>query len=598
MRNKLMFLTLLFGFLISTSYAEIVTYEKTVKKIIGTSQSIDDAKTMAVADAKREIIEQAGTYIQSISVVKNGQLVQDDISAIAMGVLKTQVISMEKILEGDSFGIVVTVRADVDTATLRDKIDRIRDNKELLDKYKKINNSLNEQLAINSELEEKVTKLEQMLKTANEQQRQYIDEQKKEAKIKYKEIANTLRIDNLIKDSITLIFDSKYAHPTTERDAKIYIQELGQAHKKLDKVLRLDPKNHTAFNLMGVISYQVGSYAAAIDYYSLAIKFKPNDSNTYSNRALAYIKTNQIKLALKDFNNAIKLDPNNRTPYENRSNLYKKLGKYDLAIKDHKAVIQLDPESYRTYFNYYYIGHIYKEVGEYSEAIKYFDISLNMNPQYADSYLERGISYHMKKEYMMAEKDYTMAISLEDKPDYYNNRSLLYMDSGKYDLAIKDITTAINAKHLTTNKAAYYNTRGLIYYNLEKYEQAIEDYNSSLSLNPKYALSYHRRGISFLDLKKYNKAVDDFTSVIKLEPNNAEAYLDRAKTFYFLKENSLAIKDYTRAIELAPKNPYAYISRGAVYYISGETDKGCNDMNTACKLGNCQGLNFNDVTCE
>lgn len=50
---------------------EIQTITHTVKQPFGGSQSPDDARISAVAKAKREALEKAGTYIESITVVKN-----------------------------------------------------------------------------------------------------------------------------------------------------------------------------------------------------------------------------------------------------------------------------------------------------------------------------------------------------------------------------------------------------------------------------------------------------------------------------------------------------------------------------------------------
>lgn len=72
MKNILLFIIL--AIVVIPSYAEIKTYTQWSKKIIGSNQSIDDVKLAAVADAKREIIEKAGTYIESLTIVKDGTL--------------------------------------------------------------------------------------------------------------------------------------------------------------------------------------------------------------------------------------------------------------------------------------------------------------------------------------------------------------------------------------------------------------------------------------------------------------------------------------------------------------------------------------------
>jgi hypothetical protein len=67
------FLTVLLLLPVS-AIGEIQTVTHTVKQSFGGSQSPDDARISAVAKAKLEALEMAGTYIESLTVVKNSQV--------------------------------------------------------------------------------------------------------------------------------------------------------------------------------------------------------------------------------------------------------------------------------------------------------------------------------------------------------------------------------------------------------------------------------------------------------------------------------------------------------------------------------------------
>ena len=90
------FLTVLLLLPVS-AFGEIQTVTHTVKQSFGGSQSPDDARIAAVAKAKREALEIAGTYIESLTVVKNSQVDKDEILALAAGVLKAEVVSQKKL---------------------------------------------------------------------------------------------------------------------------------------------------------------------------------------------------------------------------------------------------------------------------------------------------------------------------------------------------------------------------------------------------------------------------------------------------------------------------------------------------------------------
>ena len=70
------------------AYARIKTYTYTIRQPFGGSQSPDDARIAGIARAKREILEMAGTYLETLTIVKQGKLDKDDIIALAAGVIR------------------------------------------------------------------------------------------------------------------------------------------------------------------------------------------------------------------------------------------------------------------------------------------------------------------------------------------------------------------------------------------------------------------------------------------------------------------------------------------------------------------------------
>jgi hypothetical protein len=108
-----------------SAFGEIQTVTHTVKQSFGGSQSPDDARISAVAKAKREALEMAGTYIESLTVVKNSQVDKDEILALAAGVLKAKVVSQKNYASEDAFGIDVIVKVVVDTSVLEERVKKL-----------------------------------------------------------------------------------------------------------------------------------------------------------------------------------------------------------------------------------------------------------------------------------------------------------------------------------------------------------------------------------------------------------------------------------------------------------------------------------------
>ncbi|MDY7001819.1 MAG: hypothetical protein SVS15_08565 [Thermodesulfobacteriota bacterium] len=161
--------------------AEIKTYTQTVKQAFGGSQSPDDARIAATARAKRECLEQAGTYLETLTVVKQGQLNKDEILALAAGVLKTKIISEKKYATEDIFGITVTAQVDVDTGILEQRVKKFLQDKTLLEKYQKSQEREKELLTKIKELEAQNQKLQAMKDQAPEKQKQELKQEFQEA---------------------------------------------------------------------------------------------------------------------------------------------------------------------------------------------------------------------------------------------------------------------------------------------------------------------------------------------------------------------------------------------------------------------------------
>ena len=156
--NLAIFLILLLLFPVS-AIGEILTIKQTVKQTFGGGQSADDARIYAIAKAKREALEKAGTYIESLTVVKNSQVEKDEILALTAGVLKAEVISQKNYASDDAFGIEIVVNVVVDTSVLEERVKKHLQDKTHLTQLKDTQKREKELLQKVAQLEEENRKL-------------------------------------------------------------------------------------------------------------------------------------------------------------------------------------------------------------------------------------------------------------------------------------------------------------------------------------------------------------------------------------------------------------------------------------------------------
>ena len=124
-----------FVFFASTAFAEIKVFEKEIEEIVGKNQSQEQVEAFALQKAKRLAVEEAGTYISSLTVVRNYQLEKDEITALASGVVQARIVGVPSVrLKNDVIHVRVKARIRVDTSVLDQQIEQIMKEKGTLKK--------------------------------------------------------------------------------------------------------------------------------------------------------------------------------------------------------------------------------------------------------------------------------------------------------------------------------------------------------------------------------------------------------------------------------------------------------------------------------
>lgn len=156
------------------------------------------------------------------------------------------------------------------------------------------------------------------------------------------------------------------------------------------------------------------------------------------------------------------------------------------------------------------------------------------------------------------ERDYTGAIALLSQlinrhPDNaidYNNRGLVYFQSGARALAIADYNTALK---LNPQLASAYNNRANYYAACGQLEMAIADYDQAIDLNPSYVRAWLNRGITLRDLGQYEQAIENFDIALLLGQIEGHIYAERGRTYHLWGDWNYAITDYHRALTHLPQ---------------------------------------------
>jgi len=120
---------------VTKSFAEIKVFEKEIQEIVGKNQSQEQVEAFALQKAKRLAVEEAGTYISSLTIIKNYKLAKDEITALASGVVQAKIVGIPSIsIKNGVMHVRVKSRIQVDTSILDRQIEAIMKEKGTLKK--------------------------------------------------------------------------------------------------------------------------------------------------------------------------------------------------------------------------------------------------------------------------------------------------------------------------------------------------------------------------------------------------------------------------------------------------------------------------------
>src|ERR1035437_10510241 len=106
------------------AFAEIKVFEKETTWKAAKNQSQEQAERLAIMEAQRQAIEEAGVFISSLTVVKLFRLDKDEIIQLASGILQTKTMGVPALSTcDDTFCVRVKTIIQVDTSVLDRKIE-------------------------------------------------------------------------------------------------------------------------------------------------------------------------------------------------------------------------------------------------------------------------------------------------------------------------------------------------------------------------------------------------------------------------------------------------------------------------------------------
>jgi tetratricopeptide (TPR) repeat protein len=210
------------------------------------------------------------------------------------------------------------------------------------------------------------------------------------------------------------------------------------------------------------------------------------------------------------------------------------------------------------------------------------------------AYHNRGNDRYKNDQPDKALQDFDSAIKIN--PEYssaYANRSLIYLERGEMEKALKDYNRYMALLHPRDARGNLLNEllsdsfkhRSLIYSRMNQYEKALADLNTAIELDPLNFDNYFKRALAYMQLHDYAQAVKDFNLCEQSDPGNTDVINNRGVCYLRSGNLKYALDDFNKAISLNGMNASYYLNRAMVYYKLGQLVKAKQDAQMAAKRG-------------
>ena len=366
----------------SPAFAEMKTFIKEYTYQASEDDSRNSSRTIAMREVKRLLLEELGTYLESVTEVQNFQLTKDQITTLTAGIVKTEIVD-EK-WDGRTYWLKAKIAAD--SGEIIKAVDTLRQDR-----------------AKTKELEAVRRRSEELLRE-NERLRKELatstGEKREKEKADYYETIKSLTAIEWLEKGYVYFFSGDY----------------GNAIDAFSKAAELSPNFAEVYYGRGCAYSMLAQYRQAIDDFDRAIALRPNFAEVYwlyDSRGNIYSLLGNYMQAIEDFDQAIKLNPKFAEAYYGRGLAYGFLGNHKQAIRDYDRAIDFNPKFSEVYCSR---GVEYVALGNYMRAIDDFDRAIILNPKFAGAYSIRGfVHYYRLGNHGQAIRDLKIAASLGDK---------------------------------------------------------------------------------------------------------------------------------------------------------------------------------------
>ncbi len=184
------------------------------------------------------------------------------------------------------------------------------------------------------------------------------------------------------------------------------------AERQYRDVLKQDPQNIHALNLMGMLCVNDFRAPEAVEFIAAALQQNPDNPQSHSNIGLAYKDVGEPQKAIQHFQRSIEIDSGNPDVFNSLGNVLRVVDRPKDAIAAYERALKIHPNFAECWSN---LSAALNEAEKHDRALKAVNRAIQLDAQLAQAFNNRGDIYLAMARYEDAVAEYRRAIELSPK---------------------------------------------------------------------------------------------------------------------------------------------------------------------------------------
>ena len=311
--------------------------------------------------------------------------------------------------------------------------------------------------------------------------------------------------------------------------------DLDRARALCEDIVRLDPREGVAWDLLGSIAMHRGNLPRAAQAWRQSLQAQPDQPATWTNLGVALRGLARPDEAVRCYDRALALQSDLPEALSNRANALDDLGRHQEALSSCERALLLRPQYPEALNNR---GNVLRHLGRSQEALASFDRALELRPLFVAA---------------------------------HSNRASALLDCDRPEDALRACEAALG---IDAHHAEAHNNRAVALKRLGHIERAMVSVERALQLQPTYAEALVNRGNLLLELGWRDEALtgpdpmlatpqhagralgaqalESYARALELKPDLVAAINGRANLLSQLGRYEEAAQGFARVIERAP----------------------------------------------